>query len=263
MESAIRLLNSVCLLICLVASQSVAGRASAADDYTPGGFHTCSHAAGNVPDDVYQYSVYVPPDYDPDKAWPLVFYLHGGGRGRSHPDQGRRNMVSDTLKDNRRTTVAGYSRNHPDSPGFILVSPVKPVARWKPTIFKRLYDHVKSRVSVDGNRVYVTGFSMGGQGTWRVACGSDETYRIAAMMPLGAWGCNEVRRGTTVDTCRTLQTPVWVLHCPLDPVSKISEQFKLFNNHRSLGGYGRFTMIPGNRHVSRPPDDRQFFSQRM
>jgi hypothetical protein len=181
----------------------------------------------------------VPEDYNPNRPYPLVFYLHGGGKGRNHPDQGKRNMVSARLTDNKRSTDAGYSRHAPDSIGYILVSPVKPIARWDAAVFGRLYSHVRSKVTIDDNRVYVTGFSMGGQGTSRVACGSDGTYNIAAMMPLGAWGCNEVKRGTTPETCKTTKTAVWVLHCPLDPVSKIREQLTLFQSHLDCGGYGR------------------------
>lgn len=82
-------------------------------------------------------------------------------------------------------------------------------------------------------------------------------------MPLGAWGCNFVRNGKTPETCTTLKTPVWVLHCPQDPVSMISEQLTLFQSHMDCGGYGRFTMIPGKRHLSRPSNDTEFFSLRM
>ena len=234
-----------------------------AADYTRGGFHDCTHASGSVPEDAYQYSIYVPKDYDPRTSYPLVFFLHGGGKGRTHPNQAKWNMVAQRLKDNKRTTDAGYSRHVPDYRGYILVSPVKPIARWNAVKFARLYKHVKSKVSIDEKRVCVTGFSMGGQGTWRVACGNDGSYHIAAMMPLGAWGCNEVRRGTTRETCRTTKTAVWILHCPLDHVSKIAEQLTLFQNHLDCGGYGRFTMIPGKGHISRPRNDHEFFSMRM
>ena len=251
-------------LFLLVLSFSGVARMVEAADYTPGKFHNYSHASGSVPKGDYQYSVYVPKDYDPKKSYPTVFYLHGGGKGRHHPDQGKRNMVAARLFDNKRVTDAGYSRNVPDYLGYILVSPVKPVAKWNAAVFKRLLVHVKSKVSVDENRVYVTGFSMGGQGTWIVACGNDGSYKIAAMMPLGAWGCRQVSRGNTPETCKTLKTPVWVLHCPLDNVSKISEQLPLFQSHLDCGGYGRFTMIPGRGHISRPRgDDSEYFSMRM
>lgn len=233
------------------------------DDYTPGDFHYYTHESGDVPKNNYQYSVFVPKDYDAKKSYPVVFYLHGGGQGRKHPDQGKWNMVAATLVDNNRKTDAGFSQNTPDFFGYILVSPVKPVATWNARKFSRLYDHVQSKLSIDENRVYVTGFSMGGQGTWHVGCGKNVSYKLAAMMPLGAWGCNYVRHGKTPETCNTLKTPVWVLHCPQDPVSMISEQLTLFQSHMDCGGYGRFTMIPGKRHLSRPSNDKEFFSLRM
>ena len=251
-----------CLYLIILSLVAVTSDVRSAD-YTPGKFHNYSHAEGAVPKGDYQYSVYVPGDYDPKKSYPLVFWLHGG-RGRDHPEKGKRNMVSDRLKGNVRSTDAGYSRNVPGYIGYILVSPVKPVLRWNAGIFARLIKHVKGKVSVDENRIYVTGFSMGGQGTWRVGCGNDGSYKIAAMMPLGAWGCREVRRGKTKETFKTLNTAVWNLHCPQDPVSRMSEQLPLFQAHLDFGGYGRFTMIPGKGHISRPRgNDHAFFGMRM
>ena len=95
-----------------------AGITAQAASYTPGKFHNYSHAEGTVPKGDYQYSVYVPTDYSPKKSYPVVFYLHGGGRGRDHPDKGKRNMISTRLVDNNRATEAGYSRNVLDYPAI-------------------------------------------------------------------------------------------------------------------------------------------------
>ncbi|MDB4721562.1 hypothetical protein OAF65_07595 [Verrucomicrobiales bacterium] len=220
------------------------------NDYTPGEQH--NYTLEELPEGHYQYSVWVPKNYDKSREYAVLFYLHGGGRGRHHPNEGKRNMISQRLKDNQNWTDAGYSGNAHGQYGYIHVAPVKPIARWNAKKFKQLLNHVVSKVSIDEDRVYVTGFSMGGQGTWHVGCGSDLGYKIAAMIPLGAWGCNEVKRGKTPETCNTTKTPVWVMHCPYDNVSKISEQIPLFKNHLKSGGYGRFTMIPGKGHISRP-----------
>lgn len=251
------------LSLFVIASALIPGPALA-DDYTPGAQHNYTHKSGDVPGDTYQYSVWVPKSYKNDRPYPVVFYLHGGGKGREHPNQGKRNMVSARLVDNQNWTDAGYSGNAKGQFGYIHVAPVKPIARWDAKKFKRLLDHVKGKVNIDENRVYVTGFSMGGQGTWIVGDGTKLGYKIAAMMPLGAWGCDEVARGKTAETCHTTKTPVWVQHCPLDDVSKISEQIPLFQNHLDCGGYGRFTMIPGRGHISRPRrNDDGAFSMRM
>ena len=220
---------------------------SRAADYTPGVQHNYAYESGNLSEDCNQYSVWVPKSYDHDRPYPMVIYLHGGGKGRKHPNFGKRNMVSARLIDNKSWTDAGYSGNASYS-GYVHVAPVKPSSHWDAEKLGDLLQHVRSKVNIDENRVYVTGFSMGGQGTWIAA---NSGVKIAAMMPLGAWGCDEVRRGKTRETCKTTNTAVWVQHCPLDHVSKISEQISLYENHLRCGGYGRFTMLPGEGHISR------------
>ena len=145
MPSRFRFLT-ICLLI---GSLSFSVDLATAADYTPGKLHNYSHEDGTVEKNNYQYSIFVPKDYNPKTPSPLVFYLHGGGKGRTHPSQGHRNMLSGRLTDNRRSTDAGYSRNQPDSKSYILVSPVKPIAYWKASVFKRLVAHVKSKVNID------------------------------------------------------------------------------------------------------------------
>ena len=142
-----------------------------AQDYSPGVQHNFAHKDDSVPKDTYQYSLWVPKSYKPDLAYPVVIFLHGG-RGRFHPDQAKRNMVARTLIDNQSWTNAGYSGNAQGQNEYLHVAPVKPVLRWNAAKFKRMMDHVSSKVNIDENRVYVTGFSMGGQGSWRIGCGN-------------------------------------------------------------------------------------------
>ncbi|MDA7526329.1 alpha/beta hydrolase-fold protein, partial [Verrucomicrobiales bacterium] len=203
-----------------------------ADDYTPGAQHLFTHESGDVPLDTYQYSLWVPKDYKPDHRYPVVFFLHGS-TGRHHPNEATKNMVADRLVDNKPWTTAGYSGNHPNQfgRGYLHVAPAKPGFSWDMDKFKRLLDDVKSKVNIDADRVYVMGFSMGGRGAWEVASIADPKYRIAAILPIGAYACDVVQRGTTPETCLTVKTPVWVQHCPRDDVSKISEQILLLQNH--------------------------------
>ena len=187
-------------------------------DYIPG--EQFEYKSKDLPKGVYQYSVWVPKNYDPKKEYPVVFYLHGGG-GRKFPSYGKRNIISNRLVDNQNWTSAGYSGNAHGLHQYIHVAPVKEIYEWEAKKFKALLKHVSSKVNINENRVYVTGFSMGGQGTWIVGCGSKLGYKIAAMMPLGAWGCEWVNHGTTPETCMTTKTPVGVLHCPYDEISII------------------------------------------
>ncbi|MDA0814854.1 MAG: hypothetical protein O3C21_20945, partial [Verrucomicrobia bacterium] len=215
-----------------------------AGNYTPGEHHLYTHESGDVPADTYQYALWVPKDYVPDHSYPVVFFLHGED-GRKHPREVTKNMVADRLGDNKPWNAAGYTGNIPNrfGRGYLHVAPVKVGTHWEADKFKRLLDHVRSKVNIDANRVYVIGgYAMGGQGAWQVASVADPGCRIAAIMPIGAWGCNEVERGTTPETCLTAKTPVWVQHNPFDQSAKISEQIPLYQNHLDCGGYGRFTM---------------------
>ncbi|MEM7147497.1 MAG: hypothetical protein AAF591_20445, partial [Verrucomicrobiota bacterium] len=236
-----------------------------ADSYTPGAQHFFTHESGAVPTDTYQYSLWVPKEYVPEHRYPIVFFLHGSTR-RDHPREATKNMVADRLVDNKPWTAAGYSGNHPNQfgRGYLHVAPAKPEFSWDMDKFRRLLDHVKKQVNIDADRVYVIGFSMGGRGAWEVASIAEPEYQIAAILPIGAYNCDRVRRGTTPQTCQTAKTPVWVEHCPLDDVSRISEQVPLIQNHLDCGGYGRFTMIPGRGHIDRPAGvDSNYFDLRM
>ena len=72
----IPLLKTLTLCLLILGFSGVARIVEAAD-YTPGKFHNYTHASGAVAKDDYQYSVYVPKDYNPEKSYPLVVYLHG------------------------------------------------------------------------------------------------------------------------------------------------------------------------------------------
>ena len=88
------------LVLPIVACATTIVRAA---DYTPGVQHNYTHESGDVPEDTYQYSVWVPKSYKHDRTYPLVFFLHGG-KGRVHPNQGKRNMVRARLGDNQNWT---------------------------------------------------------------------------------------------------------------------------------------------------------------
>ena len=53
---------------------------------------------------------------------------------------------------------------------------IKAIYEWEAKKFKALLKHVNKKVNINENRVYVTGFSMGGQGTWIVGC--DQVWDI-------------------------------------------------------------------------------------
>ena len=103
------------------------------------------------------YLLYLPDDYEKsDKPFPLILFLHGAGESGSN--------LSNVKKHGPPKLIAA-GKTFP----FIVVSPQSPGGGWNPEALNGLLDEVESKYRVDKDRVYLTGMSMGGGGTWTLA----------------------------------------------------------------------------------------------
>ena len=120
----------------------------------------------------YDYFVRTPSGYDTDKAkrWPIIYFLHGSGGGDGQNMSG---IVNGGVQ-----IAAQKDPNFP----FIAVSLRSP-GGWSPPAVKDVMDEVDAQYRTDQDRQYLTGFSMGGMGTWSVAF--DQPARFAAISPVG------------------------------------------------------------------------------
>ena len=122
---------------------------------------------------LYPHLVEKPKDYDadPNKKWPLLLFLHGSGeRG----DDLKIVAVHGPLK---------YLRAGHDLP-FVLVVPQCPLNdSWTPVRLGALLDVIQSRYRIDPERVYVTGLSMGGFGTWATALEYPDRFAASSASP--------------------------------------------------------------------------------
>jgi predicted peptidase len=122
------------------------------------------------------YLLFLPKGYQAksETRWPLMLFLHGAGE--------RGNDVSTVAVHGPPKNVA----SDPDFP-FILVSPQCPEGRiWSKDILIGLLDEITRKYAVDTNRVYLTGLSMGGYGTWDL--GLSYPDRFAAIAPICGGG---------------------------------------------------------------------------
>jgi predicted peptidase len=170
--------------------------------------------------------------------WPLVLFLHGAGeRGN----------------DLARVTIHGppalvqRGTNFP----FILVAPQCPEdQRWDPTTLMALLEHLVRKLPVDPTRVYVTGLSMGGYGTWKLGLMYPE--RFAAIVPIcggGEWIDVRLAGRTRADALRTLA--VWAFHGARDNIVPLSESERMVNALKELGAREvLFTVYPDAEHDS-------------
>ncbi|MBI1248787.1 prolyl oligopeptidase family serine peptidase [bacterium] len=175
------------------------------------------------------FLLYLPEDYEKKEHWPLVLFLHGAGeRG-------------DDLTLVKKHGPPKLIQNGKDFP-FIMVAPQCPKGTWWITEdVVALMKHIEEIHNVDRNRVYVTGLSMGGRGTWQVAGAmADE---LAAIAPI----CGP-SDPTVVEKIATI--PTWVFHGGKDPVVKVSHAEEMVKLLKEKGGNPKLTIYPEAGHDS-------------
>ena len=155
---------------------------------------------------LHNYLLYLPKDYaDSNKKFPLVLFLHGAGE--------RGDNKLDLVKVHGPPKLIAAGRQFP----FIVVSPqCKTNGWWEAAELSDLLDHVESQYRVDKDRIYVTGLSMGGFGTWALA--ACEPERFAAIAPVCGGGNPIATRYT-----KPIQAAIWTFHGGKDSVVPLSE----------------------------------------
>jgi predicted peptidase len=186
------------------------------------------------------YLLFVPKDYkSAGEKWPLLLFLHGLGESGNNQLE--------------RVKIHGppsFVDSRPDFP-FILVAPqlppppreMKDVPKgWKPERLIRLVDHVMNNLNVDATRVYVTGLSMGGYGTWRLVAAYPE--RFAAAVPICGGGEPKAMAASL------RRVPIWAFHGACDDVVPVCKSQEMVHAVRCAGGDARLTVYPNVDHDS-------------
>ncbi|MBN1360792.1 MAG: prolyl oligopeptidase family serine peptidase [Sedimentisphaerales bacterium] len=178
------------------------------------------------------YLLYLPQGYgEKDQKWPLMMFLHGAGERGSNLELVKKHGPPKLIEQGQ------------DLP-FIVVSPQCPSGEWWPEkteTLVALLDEVQSKYAVDPNRVYLTGLSMGGYGTWALACAHPE--RFAAIVPVCGGGQRHLAR-------RLANVPVWAFHGAKDPVVPLAESQVMAEAVTRAGGQAKLTVYPDAQHDS-------------
>ena len=176
------------------------------------------------------YLLYLPEGYKQDNNnWPLVLFLHGAGE---------RGDDLESVKRNGPPMLVDKGIKFP----FILVSPQCPMGkRWDPLELSVLLDEIEKNYRVDTNRVYVTGLSMGGEGTWKLIMAEPNRFAAAATV------CG--RTGSSyLDACRLKNLPIWVFHGAMDDVVSLDESVRMVKALAACGNDVKFTVYPKANH---------------
>jgi len=177
------------------------------------------------------YLIYLPEDYSKEKAWPLMVFLHGAGE-RGH------NL--DLVKKHGPPKRLDQGENVP----FIIVSPQCPTNQWWPNRVEHvmaLIDEITETYHVDKTRIYLTGLSMGGFGTWAIASAYPE--RFAAIAPICGGGQPYIAGNLK-------NIPIWAFHGADDPVVPLVRSQEMVDAVNRAGGNAKLTIYPGVGHNS-------------
>lgn len=186
------------------------------------------------------YLLFFPRGYKEDKTrkWPLLLFLHGAGERGT-------NLASVTVHGPPKMV-----KDRPDFP-FILVSPQCPADQtWSDETLLALLDEVTKEHRVDASRIYLTGLSMGGYGTWSL--GLKHPERFAAIAPIcGGGDILPVLLPPAGKQSAIKQLPVWVFHGAKDLLVPLNESERMVAALKHAGNETvKFTIYPEAGHDS-------------
>ena len=178
------------------------------------------------------YRLMKPMGFDSNKRYPVIVSLHGGG-GRGADNRKQLRDWNKLLADKQRRS---------DHPCYVLAP--QTTRLWNASDLKNIKRVIAALPSVDMDRIYILGHSMGGHGTY-ILIQIDSSY-FAAAAPSAGSGLHKT--GEFIDASLIKDVPIWSFHGDKDKVCPIERDQKLFAEMKKLGGNMKFTTWAGDRH---------------
>jgi predicted peptidase len=190
-----------------------------------------------------KYVVFVPKDYDAkgDKTYPVILFLHGAGETKGGTKQPAEVGIGSAIKKRK------------DFP-FIVIFPQAQKAGWTADspngdMAMNMLKEVEKDFRTDSKRVYLTGLSMGGGGTWSFAAKYPE--RWAAMVPI----CGFIKRQPTADDYKGIADkikgiPCWCFHGDADNAVSVAQSRGMMKALWDAEAHPNYTEYPGVGHNS-------------
>jgi len=176
------------------------------------------------PASVVQYLLFLPKDYKASKTkrWPVILFLHGAGeRGTNIWKVATHGPPKHVLE-------------HPEFP-FIVVSPqCAEHHSWSNDVLLSLLGEITRKYRVDTSRLYLTGLSMGGYGTWNLGLAFPEKF--AAIAPIcGGGNLINILLSSTEKAAPLKSLPIWAFHGARDPVVPVEESKRMVEAVKKAG----------------------------
>lgn len=238
--------GAICLSVAILAVPPLAYSAEALQDLYEA--KTYTNAEGSA----LPCRLLKPEETEPGKTYPLVLFLHGAGeRGTDNVKQLLHSASEFTKPENRRKY-----------PCFVLAPQCPPKKRWvevdwklpshtmpeKPSVplslALELLDKLVAELPVDTSRIYITGLSMGGFGTWDAIQRRPDFF--AAAIPV----CGG---GDTAQAPKLRNLPIWAFHGDKDTVVMPQRTPAMIDAIRKAGGQPKMTIYSGVGHNTWAP----------
>jgi hypothetical protein len=177
-----------------------------------------------------KYLLYLPEEYGKESTtkWPLILFLHGANQRGDDLTKVKTDGPPELIESGKKFK-------------FIIVSPQVPAGEiWSPDILVWLTKDIIAKYNVDVERIYMTGLSMGGYGTWETA----QRYPglFAAIIPI----CG----GGDPSQAWTLRhTAVWIFHGEKDPRVPVKNSEIMFDSLKQYNN-SKLTIYPDVEHDS-------------
>lgn len=201
-----------------------------------------------------RYVVYVPYEYIPQEEIPMIIFLHGAG------ERGQNGLLQTEVG------LGTAIRRHPERWRAIVVFPQCPENRFYTEIEEDLdlcIGKTLKEYNIDKKRIYLTGLSMGGFGTW--IYGAKHADLFAGLVPICGGGelafikqrlgRSEIPDETPEEVEQRVQRlkniPIWAFHGADDDVVPADCSRNFVQKIKDAGGIQiRYTEYPGVKHNS-------------
>ncbi len=190
------------------------------------------------------FRLFIPRGYDKSKKYPLVLWLHGGaGRGDDNLKQISGGNTIGSHIWTRRENQAKYpcfvvAPQCPDDELWATLDTAKPTKQLQLVI--ELIQGLRKRYSIDAQKLYVAGQSIGGFGAWSLISGHPQMF--AAAIPICGGGDES-------DAGKLASVAIWAFHGEKDEAVNVERSRKIIAAIRRAGGTPRYTEYKGAGHV--------------
>ena len=202
------------------------------------------------------YRILYPANYDKTKKYPLLLFLHGAGeRGKDNEKQlawGSKLFITDENRKNFPAIVVfpqcpeesfwAVTKIDRSTTPFKIEFDYTAEPNWPLAAANELVKKISKEESVDKSRIYISGLSMGGMGTFESVYRYPDIY--AAALPIcGGGDVNHYDK-------RVAKVPFWVFHGAADAVVNVKLSQEMVEKLKSLKAEVRYSEYPGVNHDS-------------